>query len=46
MNLQKNGILIIAHPSCVESMKNMGWQEVALQEKKATLKQKTKNNEE
>jgi|TARA_R110001592_G_scaffold53455_7_gene163898 hypothetical protein len=38
MKLTKNGIYVIAHPACVESMKNMGWKEEALQENKSSSK--------
>lgn len=45
MKLTKNGISVIAHPACVESMKNMGWKEEAAQETKLSSKQTKKNED-
>lgn len=36
---------IVAHPSKVESLKNMGWKEEAAQEIKSSSKKETKSEE-
>lgn len=44
MKLTKNGISVMAHPACVESMLNNGWKEEAAKSKSSS--KKTKKSEE
>ena len=45
MKLTKNGISVIAHASCVESMLNNGWTEEAAKSKPSSKQEKIKLEE-
>lgn len=45
MKLTKNGISVIAHASCIESMLNNGWTEEAAKSKPSSKKENKKNEE-